>query len=75
MILSLSNLIGDSVTADVSNASPEDISATVASKLHYITSKEGLLIRRCPFSLYMLLFLSYYVRRVFHKRAEYLGGG
>lgn len=30
-----------SVSADISNASPEDIAATVASSLHYITSKQG----------------------------------
>lgn len=30
-----------SVSADISNAIPEDIAATVASSLHYITSKQG----------------------------------
>ena len=30
-----------SVSSDVSSASPEDIAATVANSLHYVTSKEG----------------------------------
>lgn len=65
-------ILSFSVSADISNASPEDIAATVADSLHYVTSKQG----TGGISLSSTQFTTFScTRRIFAEGVEYLGGG